>query len=196
MFEQDKFVLAAKSRKGCEKRKSLILAAREIIVHQGLSALTVFEVCDRVGLKRSSFYTHYADLDELLVNLARLTIESVNAKLNALCPRVDSNRFVSTDRLLCYFDLLEADRDTSTLVYQLITSLESVRSDYQKLFFDELEYAVAHNHPGISGENAPSIARMLCSVSMDFLAQIAAGQNLNDDIEFIRRLSKGVYRQA
>lgn len=47
-------------------REKLIRAAIEIVATEGVAALTTVNVCRRVGIAQSSYYTHFASRDELL----------------------------------------------------------------------------------------------------------------------------------
>lgn len=51
-------------------RERLVDAAIEIVARDGASALTTVEVCRRVGIAQSSFYSHFATRDDLLSALA------------------------------------------------------------------------------------------------------------------------------
>lgn len=48
-------------------RRGLRDALIELILERGWDALTVQHVCDRANIGRSTFYTHFADKEELLV---------------------------------------------------------------------------------------------------------------------------------
>lgn len=51
-------------------RERLVRAAIAIVAAEGVGALTTVEVCRRVGLAQSSYYTHFASRDELLTEVA------------------------------------------------------------------------------------------------------------------------------
>jgi AcrR family transcriptional regulator len=53
-------------------RDRLLAAAVEIVTTQGTAALTTVEVCRRVGIAQSSYYSHFASRDDLLVALAEV----------------------------------------------------------------------------------------------------------------------------
>ncbi|HEX7132379.1 MAG TPA: TetR/AcrR family transcriptional regulator [Iamia sp.] len=53
-------------------RERLIRAAVDIVASEGIAALTTVNVCRRVGIAQSSYYTHFASRDELLQALAEL----------------------------------------------------------------------------------------------------------------------------
>lgn len=53
-------------------RDRLIRAAIDIVATEGVAALTTVEVCRRVGIAQSSYYSHFATRDELLQALAEV----------------------------------------------------------------------------------------------------------------------------
>lgn len=57
---------------GDSTRERLIRAAIDIVATEGVAALTTVNVCRRVGIAQSSYYTHFASRDELLRALAEL----------------------------------------------------------------------------------------------------------------------------
>ena len=50
-------------------RRRLLDAALEILDQDGLAAMTTIRVTRLAGLSQSSFYVHFADMDDLLHNL-------------------------------------------------------------------------------------------------------------------------------
>lgn len=57
-------------------REKLIRAAIEIVATEGVAALTTVNVCRRIGIAQSSYYTHFASRDELLQALGELGAEA------------------------------------------------------------------------------------------------------------------------
>jgi AcrR family transcriptional regulator len=53
-------------------RERLIRAAVDIVATEGVAALTTVNVCRRVGIAQSSYYTHFSSREELLQALAEL----------------------------------------------------------------------------------------------------------------------------
>lgn len=53
-------------------REKLIRAAIDIVATEGVAALTTVNVCRRVGIAQSSYYTHFTSREELLQALATL----------------------------------------------------------------------------------------------------------------------------
>lgn len=53
-------------------REKLIRAAIDIVTTEGVAALTTVNVCRRVGIAQSSYYTHFASREELLQALSEL----------------------------------------------------------------------------------------------------------------------------
>jgi AcrR family transcriptional regulator len=53
-------------------RERLLRAAVDIVATEGVAALTTVNVCRRIGIAQSSYYTHFASRDELLQALAEM----------------------------------------------------------------------------------------------------------------------------
>ena len=76
-MDQDASIFVVKSRKGYETKRKLVQAARDIISERGIAALTAAAVCEEVGLKRSSFYTHFDGVSGLLDALSTGLLEEI-----------------------------------------------------------------------------------------------------------------------
>lgn len=63
---------------GRTTRERMVRAAIEIVAAEGAAALTTVEVCRRVGIAQSSYYTHFATRDDLLAALAEVVAVNSN----------------------------------------------------------------------------------------------------------------------
>lgn len=64
--------MVRKEHAPADTREKLIRAAIDIVATEGVAALTTVNVCRRVGIAQSSYYTHFASRDELLQAVAEL----------------------------------------------------------------------------------------------------------------------------
>jgi AcrR family transcriptional regulator len=62
---------AVTTRRRAATRARLLGAAREVIAERGAGGATVEGIAERAGFTRGAFYSNYADLDELIVDLIR-----------------------------------------------------------------------------------------------------------------------------
>ncbi len=62
---------AVTTRRRAATRARLLSAAREVIAERGAGGATVEGIAERAGFTRGAFYSNYADLDELIVDLIR-----------------------------------------------------------------------------------------------------------------------------
>ena len=62
---------------------ALIDATFDLIADNGVASITIANVCERVGLKRSSFYTHFKDFAELLNHVSMSILSDIGHRSNA-----------------------------------------------------------------------------------------------------------------
>lgn len=63
-------VFVVKSMKGYKARMALLDAALELIAMKGVSGFSIGDLCDQAGIKRTSFYTYFKTIDDLLEELS------------------------------------------------------------------------------------------------------------------------------
>lgn len=73
-------------------REKLIRAAVEIVATEGVAALTTVNVCRRVGIAQSSYYTHFGSRDELLQAIGELGTAATRRTNRAARARFGENR--------------------------------------------------------------------------------------------------------
>jgi AcrR family transcriptional regulator len=73
-------------------RARLLEAAREVIAERGAGGATVEGIADRAGFTRGAFYSNYADLDELIVDLIRDAGETRIAEVRAAAAQFAAHR--------------------------------------------------------------------------------------------------------
>jgi AcrR family transcriptional regulator len=73
-------------------RARLLEAAREVIAERGAGGATVEGIADRAGFTRGAFYSNYADLDELIVDVIRDVGETRIAQVRAAAAQFAAHR--------------------------------------------------------------------------------------------------------
>ncbi len=73
-------------------RARLLDAAREVIAERGAGGATVEGIAERAGFTRGAFYSNYASLDELIVDLIRDVGETRLAQVRAAAAQFASHR--------------------------------------------------------------------------------------------------------
>ncbi|MEM9572952.1 MAG: TetR/AcrR family transcriptional regulator [Pseudomonadota bacterium] len=63
-------VFVVKSMKGYKARMALLDAALRLIAVNGVSGFSIGDLCDEAGIKRTSFYTYFKTIDDLLEELS------------------------------------------------------------------------------------------------------------------------------
>ena len=78
-------------------RARLLEAAREVIAERGAGGATVEGIAERAGFTRGAFYSNYADLDDLIVDVIRDVGETRLAQVRAAAAQFAAHR--ESDRL-------------------------------------------------------------------------------------------------
>lgn len=78
------------SRRTRTTRRLLQDALMELLAERPLNRISVKELCERADVNRSTFYAHYADLEELLRDIEDATIDWVRAALDRLLAQPDT----------------------------------------------------------------------------------------------------------
>ena len=73
-------------------RARLLDAAREVIAERGAGGATVEGIAERAGFTRGAFYSNYASLDELIVDVIREVGETRLAQVRAAAAQFASHR--------------------------------------------------------------------------------------------------------
>ncbi len=73
-------------------RARLLDAAREVIAERGAGGATVEGIAERAGFTRGAFYSNFASLDELIVDLMREVGETRLAQVRAAAAQFASHR--------------------------------------------------------------------------------------------------------
>ncbi|MCK9248532.1 MAG: TetR/AcrR family transcriptional regulator [Solirubrobacteraceae bacterium] len=71
------------SRRKDEARRRLLAAAGELIAEKGVDGLRLRELTDRADIGFGSFYTHYADKEELVAAVVTDTVEHLSSTVIA-----------------------------------------------------------------------------------------------------------------
>ena len=102
-------VFVAKSQKGYLARAALLDAALALIAEKGVSGFSIGELCTRAGLKRTSFYTYFQTVEELIDELSVREDSAYDAAIEARFDDLPNGlrRFAFT--ILYFFHLAEAD---------------------------------------------------------------------------------------
>ncbi|MFP4345303.1 MAG: TetR/AcrR family transcriptional regulator [Anaerolineales bacterium] len=87
-------------------RKALQDALLSLILEKGYDSLTVEELAERADVGRTTFYLHYQDKDELLLDLTGDFAQAMQAEFLA---RLDENEVCVRDLVALLFELAHAN---------------------------------------------------------------------------------------
>ncbi|MFK8035777.1 MAG: TetR/AcrR family transcriptional regulator [Hyphomicrobiales bacterium] len=163
-------------------RASLIEAARVVIGQEGVSGVTVMEVCDRAMVGRTSFYNYFEDADQLIWSVVEETSQSLKNQFDAL-HEGQSRGLARLERCLeMILNLAVDDRETA----MLITSLSQNTHTKPKLLNQEIEKELAGaNRTGelsLTDEKRESLTQFLAITTMAICRELALGSLGKDQI--------------
>ncbi|MFD2656542.1 TetR/AcrR family transcriptional regulator [Gracilibacillus thailandensis] len=105
----------------------------QLMNEKTFSSITVKEVCALADINRSTFYTHFTDVHDLLYSIEEEIIEEMNKYLNAFNFIVEEESIQMTEQLLVYIkdrkEIFEALLENNTG-----TSFEKRVMDIARLF--------------------------------------------------------------
>ena len=76
-------IFLVRSRKGYRARMSLMDAAIPLIAEKGVEGFSIGELCDEAGMKRTSFYTYFNSIGDLVDELSERENEDFDKALEA-----------------------------------------------------------------------------------------------------------------
>lgn len=83
------------SRRRLRTRAALLEAAAACFADKGLAAATVTDITSRADVAYGSFYSHFTGMDELVLELARQSIERIVAGTSAIMSAVGDYRLLA-----------------------------------------------------------------------------------------------------
>ena len=102
-------VFVAKSQKGYRAREALLDAALELIAEKGVDGYSIGELCKRAGIKRTSFYTYFPTLKDLLIELARREDAAYDAAVDEAYGKYDAGIRRFAYSVVHFFRMAESD---------------------------------------------------------------------------------------
>lgn len=180
MLENDS-IFVVKSRKGYEKRIALLNAAFDQISTDGIQRLTVGNVCEAVGLKRSSFYTHFSGIEELTTTLANGLLHEIGSSAEKSFPSDPAKQFILRDRMKFVLEYGIKNPKTAKVLHELYS--------FDQTALDKLANSVGQDvHAGLkSGQlDIPKgskglYSRIVLASMMDALRDIGRGRKKKFD---------------
>jgi AcrR family transcriptional regulator len=106
--------------KPSDTRERILAAARGLFIERGVQQTSLRDIAEQLGLSKPALYHHFDSREALLESIVEPLIEDINA----FVARHESERPVDPRSLLSsYFDLLQAHRETLTLLVRDLSTL-------------------------------------------------------------------------
>lgn len=137
------------------RREEILLATLDLAAEQGIRAVTLSQIAERVGIRKPSLYNHFRSKDEILQAAYQLLREqaSSRAALQAVdaAPHDDEgleqallrlfgrySSFVLDEEMLRFFKVLYAERSTNPVAAQIMVDETSRMVQQVKALFYNL----------------------------------------------------------
>lgn len=153
--------------------------------------ITVKEICAKAGVNRSTFYLHYENIDELLVEAigminSRFQKAFNNEKIEPYSSQKENLFLIDDDHLIPYLNFIKENRK----VYKLIHNNPYIfqkQQTFQKLY-DEL-FSIILDKYGVPGEDKEYVFSFF-SFGLVAIIQKWIENDCKDEIEKMAKLMK------
>lgn len=155
--------------------------------------ITVKEICTKAGVNRSTFYLHYENIDELLVEAigminSRFQKAFNNEKIEPHSSQKENLFFIDDDHLIPYLNFIKENRK----VYKLIHNNPYIfqkQQTFQKLY-DEL-FSIILDKYGVPEEDKEYVFSFF-SFGLVAIIQKWIENDCKDEIEKMAKLMKNL----
>ncbi|MEO1304343.1 MAG: TetR/AcrR family transcriptional regulator [Pseudomonadota bacterium] len=175
MLENDS-IFVVKSRKGYEKRVALLNATFDQIAMDGIQRLTVGGICEAVGLKRSSFYTHFSSIEELRTALANSLLHEVGSSAETSFPADPEQQFVLRDRMKFVLDYGIKNPKTAKVLHELYSYDQSALDKLADSVGQDVDSGLQSGQLKIPKGSENLYSRIVLASVMDALRDIGRGR--------------------
>ncbi|MEM1106705.1 MAG: TetR/AcrR family transcriptional regulator [Pseudomonadota bacterium] len=154
-------------------RTALMDAAFDVIAEAGLAGLTIAQVCEQAGRKRSSFYTHFTDLNDLLTGLSYRLLGDIGAKTNHAFAHRDHG-VVLGFRIDFVLQMVRQEPALGRVICELHQAHPPTADAFTKLILFDVRNARRAGHLSISRSDAPTYAHILGASIVSLIADQSA----------------------
>ncbi|MEM0985567.1 MAG: TetR/AcrR family transcriptional regulator [Pseudomonadota bacterium] len=154
----------ALSRKGANTRASLLDAAFTLIAERGIHGVTVAQVCGATGLKRSSFYTHFKDLDDLISALSKRILDDFGRGSNI--GDIEKHHSLLKSRIDFVFAETERTPALGNVIHELVFSDFKRFEAVLERVLGDVKHDVQRGVFSIEVDEAPAFAHMITATTV------------------------------
>ncbi|MBR3890536.1 MAG: TetR/AcrR family transcriptional regulator [Bacilli bacterium] len=125
------------NKKAKETRKKIENAFLEMLKHSDITTIGVTDICNEVGVNRSTFYLHYNNINDLVEQIEAKMMKKLTKEMNATeyLKISDSERY-----LLPYLNYIYSNQEFFRVFYKY-----SVNNKYETRL-EEILYSVIKKH--------------------------------------------------
>ncbi|MEM1087727.1 MAG: TetR/AcrR family transcriptional regulator [Pseudomonadota bacterium] len=191
---QNKSDFIAKSKKGYQTRMSLLGAAFDIIADDGLKTLSVSAICTRVGLQRSSFYTHFQNLEALLDALVNQVLDDVGYRAQTAFEESGQILSLFEFRIKFLLNLAINEPNYASVLHELYTFFPPTISPVKARVLGDINLAQMKGQIHLSQEEADAFAHIIVASVIDALKRLTTGEIQQSSIDPILELLFSIIR--
>ncbi|MEM1149204.1 MAG: TetR/AcrR family transcriptional regulator [Pseudomonadota bacterium] len=158
-----------RSTKGAQTHASLLDAAFALIAEGGIYDLTIAKVCDATGLKRSSFYTHFRDMDDLIGALSIRVLDEFGPGHIDADAHSGENKSVLKARLDFVFAEIERRPALGHVIHELVAfEIKSFEAVMERVLSD-VRQDIRKGVLSIRRDDAPAFAHAISATVVSLL---------------------------
>lgn len=117
-------------------------ALEQLLAKKSLSDVSVSELCAQAGVNRSTFYSHYGNVGDILHEMEDVQVEAISARLQELSSAGEVTLSLRVESICSYL------RENAS-TFRLLFSIRSEASDFAERLL------------GLGAQNAPALDAML-----------------------------------
>lgn len=150
-------ITAKKDRRWVRTRRSIRAAFTELVIQKDLEKITVKEIVEIADINRNTFYLHYGNVNEVMVEIENEIITALTAEIERIeFSKLSSNPYLFYKSLT---NLLDADVDLNTAILRSIKS-STLSLQVKQVLKDKLSRALSE---------LQHIDPLVLDVNIDFL---------------------------
>jgi len=175
-------------RKGERERSTLIQATFSLIAEAGLQHLTIAAICQRIGLQRSSFYTHFKDLDELLDDLTNQLLDAIGEHSQTEFDNQTDIDFLLHFRMHFLARLVSSQPDIGQVLHDLYTFHSPASAKLKARISGDLVLANENGHLQLDQQEVDALAHIIVPSMIDWFKRLSDSNQREPESDNVIRL--------
>ncbi|MEM1379426.1 MAG: TetR/AcrR family transcriptional regulator [Pseudomonadota bacterium] len=154
--------------KGGRTRLAIVQSAVLIIADKGIRGLSISDVVERLSIKRSSFYTHFSNIDDLIDAVSRHVLDRIGALSTRTSPK---DRSIVLSRIRMVLRLRHTDKNLALALTELYSNHPPTVKDVHRRLAADLKSDHAKRTANVSPSAEQYAITMVASGAIQYLKQ-------------------------